>query len=170
MPGTPSRLGSGLAEPAITLAPPRSVAWSALQVLDRFAQWSGRAPARIAAHACGERGEDLACWSLRQRGYMIVARRFRLAGREGELDLIAFEGVPRSLVFVEVKTRTQEGLFAAEDAVDQDKRRHLIRLARAYRRRSAYRGPYRYDVVTVYGPFEAKPRLTLYRNAFFEEH
>jgi putative endonuclease len=125
-------------------------------------------PSRIPANLAGAWGEQVAYWCLRQRGYTIVARNFRLPGREGELDLIAFEGQPQELVFIEVKTRTQVDQFPAEDAVNAEKRRHLIRLARAYRRRRRYDGPYRFDVVAVYGPHTERPRIDLFRAAFHD--
>lgn len=159
-------------QPSERLSPPRSFtarSWTALQALGRVRPWLflGRVgPHRPQAHTTGAQGEQIAYWSLRQHGYTIVARNFRLAGREGELDLIAFEGKPPVLVFVEVKTRTRVGRFAAEDAVDAEKRRHLIRLARAYRRRRGYDGEYRYDVVAIYGPEGDMPRIDLYRDAF----
>lgn len=156
------------AGPVELLAPPRSLtarSWNALSRLLR-ASARQRGPARRPADPIGARGEQIAYWSLRQHGYTIVARNFRLAGREGELDLVAFEGKPPGLVFVEVKTRTQAGLVPAAEAVDADKRRHMIRLARAYRRRRGHNGPYRFDVVAVYGPLERRPRIELYRDAF----
>lgn len=81
------------------------------------------------------------------------------------MDLIAYEGSPPALVFVEVKTRTREGEIDAEGAVDARKREHLVRLARAYRRRRGLSGPYRFDVVVVYGPEEWAPRIELHRGA-----
>jgi len=56
---------------------------------------------RIAREAWGRSAESLAAWSLRLRGYRIVARRFRTP--VGEIDLIARRG--RLLAFVEVKAR-----------------------------------------------------------------
>ena len=152
--------------PIEQLPPPRSRIWLALRVLGRAAELLHRAPKALPSHARGRTGEDLAYWCLRQRGYTIVARNLRLPGQEGEIDLIGFEGQPPCLTFVEVKTRSIEGQFAAEDAVDAAKRHHLIRIARAYRRRRAYTGPFRYDVVAIYGPDDANPRITLHRSAF----
>lgn len=123
-------------------------------------------PKLVPAHATGARGEVIAYWSLRQHGYTIVARNLRLPGREGELDLIAYQGKPPELVFIEVKTRTATGQVPAEDSVDVDKRQHLIRLARTYRRRRGYDGKFRFDVVAVYGPEGKTPRIELYRDAF----
>lgn len=135
----------------------------------RWPGWLWRRPAAD-AQALGQRGEDLAYWFLRRQGYTIVARNHRAASRKlggaGEIDLIAFEGVPAAMVFVEVKTRAREGKFATESAVNAAKRRHLLRAARGYRRRRHYTGPYRFDVVVVEGPEEKHPRLRLHRDAF----
>jgi putative endonuclease len=51
--------------------------------------------------AWGRAAEHLAAWSLRMRGYRILARRFKTP--VGEIDLIARRG--RLIAFVEVKAR-----------------------------------------------------------------
>jgi putative endonuclease len=56
---------------------------------------------RLAAERRGRRGETLAAWFLRLKGWGIVARRVKTP--RGEVDLIARRG--RQLVFVEVKWR-----------------------------------------------------------------
>ena len=70
----------------------------------------------------------------------------------GDVDLVAWDG--ESLCFVEVKTRTERGLAPAEWAVDEDKRRMLRGLAKAYlqafpagERKTI---PVRFDVISVY--------------------
>lgn len=155
------------------LPPPRArlrlLLWRSL---DRLTQVL-RPGARLRpAHDLGRRGEDCAAWLLREHGYTIVARNYRDAparsGGRGEIDLIAFEGVPPALVFIEVKTRSREGRFPAERAVNSAKRQHLIRLARAYRLRRHYQGPYRFDLVIIYALDTPQPRLKLYRNAFHD--
>ena len=56
---------------------------------------------RARAERRGRRGETLAAWYLRVKGYRIVARRERTP--RGEIDLVAKRrGI---IVFVEVKTR-----------------------------------------------------------------
>ncbi len=56
---------------------------------------------RLAAELLGRRGETLAAWFLRLKGYRIIASRFKTP--VGEIDLVARRfGV---LVFVEVKAR-----------------------------------------------------------------
>lgn len=55
----------------------------------------------VRAERSGQRGETLAAWFLRLKGYRILARRQRTP--RGEIDLVAKRG--RMIVFVEVKTR-----------------------------------------------------------------
>ena len=57
---------------------------------------------RARREAWGRWAESLAAWSLRLRGYRVIARRYRTP--IGEIDLIARRG--RLLAFVEVKART----------------------------------------------------------------
>ena len=54
-------------------------------------------------HALGVLGEELAARHLERLGYDVLARRLRT--RFGELDLVAWAGDGRVLVFVEVKAR-----------------------------------------------------------------
>lgn len=57
---------------------------------------------RRRGEAWGRAAEHLAAWSLRARGYRILARRFRTP--LGEVDLIARRG--DLIAFIEVKART----------------------------------------------------------------
>ncbi len=83
----------------------------------------------------GHWGEVVAASYLEQRGYQVLARNFR-TGR-GEIDLIArqagaCQGGAGVLVFVEVKTRTNDAFGLPEEAVDARKLEHLFRAAEAY--------------------------------------
>ncbi|MCH9734714.1 MAG: YraN family protein [Actinomycetia bacterium] len=77
--------------------------------------------------AIGARGEQLAVDYLSQLGLRVLARNWRC--RYGELDVIAADDVARTLVFVEVKTRTGEHYGGVEQAVTPVKVRRLRRLA-----------------------------------------
>ncbi|MBY0442760.1 MAG: YraN family protein [Mycobacteriaceae bacterium] len=75
----------------------------------------------------GALGEQLAVDHLVSLGLRIVTRNWRC--RYGELDVIAADMVTRTVVFVEVKTRTGDGFGGLAQAVTRDKIRRLRRLA-----------------------------------------
>lgn len=98
--------------------------WSRRRARDRF--WDP-------ALALGERGEDIAHRVLQEAGMTVVARNYETPSGTGELDLVAWER--DTLVFVEVKTRSSTEFSLPERAVDEEKRRRLLRGATDYARR-----------------------------------
>ena len=100
---------------------------------------------RRAALSFGRRGETLAAWWLRCKGYRILARDFR--AKVGEIDLIARRG--GTLALVEVKARQSDA--AAAEAVRPEQRRRVARAAQAFVQRhpalSALR--LRFDVIFI---------------------
>lgn len=78
----------------------------------------------------GALGEQLAVEHLSGQGWTILARNWRC--RHGELDVIAADPAARTLVFVEVKTRTGDGFGGLAYAVPPAKVRRLRRLAGAW--------------------------------------
>ena len=113
--------------------------------------------------ASGRRGEDLAHRFLRKQGYIIVARNYRLSSGDAEADLIAREG--EDLVIVEVKTRATDEFGPPEQAINPEKRRHLMRVAREYARKTDT--PWeqvRFDIVSIV--LREPPEITLLRAAF----
>ncbi len=99
-----------------------------MRLTDLFTRWLRRV---FPKKTLGQRGEAEAARYLRRRGYKILARGRRLAS--GELDLVALDG--RTIVFVEVKTRTSQEVGHPEDAVDAIKQRKLTRLAVTFMKR-----------------------------------
>lgn len=79
----------------------------------------------------------------------LVCRNFKIQ-KIGELDLVFLQG--KTLVFVEVKTRAPSSLLRASDAVDQSKRKHLLRASRAFIREffAHQKLYYRYDIMEIY--------------------
>lgn len=77
---------------------------------------------RQAAENRGRRGERLAAWYLRLKGWRILAERVRTPA--GEVDLVAKRG--NLIAFVEVKTRSSAGEL--DFAIDA---RRLARVAAA---------------------------------------
>ena len=125
--------------------------WAILR-LRRWAVRHGRDEETPRHLLVGERGELEALFFLRREGFVVVERRWRAPEVYGDLDLVAWEG--ETLCFVEVKTRTARDRTPAAAAVDDEKRRMLSKMARAYLRtlpreeREAVR--VRFDVVSVY--------------------
>jgi putative endonuclease len=91
----------------------------------------------------GVSGEALAEDHLRGLGYEIVERDVRTP--LGQLDLVAMDG--KTLVFVEVKTRTGHGFGLPQEAVDAKKIRKLRQLGLYYLKIWPHRGSVRFDVV-----------------------
>ena len=113
-------------------------------------------------HNAGRRGEDLAHRFLRRKGFTIVARNYRLAAGDAEADLIAWDH--ETLAIVEVKSRESEDYGTPERAIGEEKRRHLLRVAREYSRKCGVSWErVRLDVVTVI--LSDPPRVTLFRGA-----
>jgi putative endonuclease len=110
----------------------------------------------------GRRGEDLAHRFLRREGFIIVARNYRLASGEAEADLIAWEG--ETLAIVEVKSRATEEFGDPARAIDERKRRNLMKVAHAYsRKRGVEWAQVRIDLVSVV--LSDPPKLRLDRGA-----
>jgi putative endonuclease len=112
----------------------------------------------------GRRGENAAARYLRRLGYVIVARGAR--DNIGEIDLVAVDG--RTVVFVEVKTRTSHDAGHPADAVDEAKQARLTRLALSYlKRHDLLECRSRFDIVAVTWPEKGRrPVIEHYISAF----
>jgi putative endonuclease len=119
------------------------------------------------ARKTGVRGETYAYWYLRRHGYILMARNYTLPGIKGEIDMIGLDGPV--LAFVEVKTRdaTRPDAPDPERAVDIEKRHHLARMARQFRRsRRMESAPWRFDVIAIETRPGKRPELRLHKGAF----
>jgi putative endonuclease len=113
----------------------------------------------------GRRGEEDVYFYMRRRGYVMVARNFRSPNRRGEIDLIGWD--KDVLCFIEVKTRTTRDMKPAEAAVDREKQRNLIAVAREYLRHLAPSCQWRFDVVSVYYEAQSRqPQFEVFQSAF----
>jgi putative endonuclease len=115
----------------------------------------------------GHLGERATLFELRRRGYLVVARRWTSTRIRGDIDLVAWQG--ENLCFIEVKTRSSRHIIPAEAAVDEEKRRVLRRLARAYLRSFPEKQrntiSTRFEVVSVY-LVSAEPQFDFFPGAF----
>lgn len=105
---------------------------------------------------------------MRRKGWKILARNVRYGGRL-ELDLVARQPKPDTLVFVEVKTSGNERFGRPWSRVVAVKRKTMAKAAWRYlkrvRRGASLR---RFDVVEVVGQMDARkpPTIRHIENAF----
>jgi putative endonuclease len=93
----------------------------------------------------GAAAEALALRFLRAHGLRIVARNYRCRG--GEIDLIARDG--QTLVFVEVRLRSNRAFGGAAESITATKRRRLRLAAGRYLAGLAREPPCRFDAILL---------------------
>ena len=94
----------------------------------------------------GARGEALAVKHLKRLGYRIVEQNYRV--RAGEIDIIAEQD--GTLVFIEVKTRTDTLFGPPFEAITASKKVSLSKVALEYMsRHNCHDRPARFDVIGV---------------------
>jgi putative endonuclease len=122
---------------------------------------------RSARPDLGRRAEALAAAQLEGAGLRIVARNWRVTGREGgELDIVADD--QGTCVFVEVRSRSGEERGHPLEAITAHKRAHIIRAARLFlAAEQPQAAGYRFDVVAVtFWPGLRGPDVIHISNAF----
>jgi putative endonuclease len=101
---------------------------------------------------------------LKAKGLRTLIRNYRC--KVGELDLVMVDA-DGSIVFVEVRSRAEEGLVAPEATITPAKRAHVSQAARWFL--AAHRiedRPLRFDVVTLVLSRSGPPHIQHYPNAF----
>lgn len=102
----------------------------------------------------GLAGESETCVYLENLGYKIIERNFR--SKLGEIDIVALDG--NTLVFIEVKSRTNSLFGAPSESVRTKKLRSFIKSALLFiKYRKDLPENLRFDVIEVYnlyGRFE----------------
>ena len=93
----------------------------------------------------GSEGEELAVKFLKKKGYTIIARNYKT--NIGEVDIIAKDG--DTIVFVEVKTRTNDTFGYPFEAVNRNKRKKLKNLALLYLKKQRQEFAVRFDVISI---------------------
>lgn len=109
----------------------------------------------------GKIGEDIASIVVKKMGYKIIERNYR--SKFGEIDLIAKD--KDVLVFIEIKTRTSS-IDYAKQAIDNKKKKKLIKLALAYMKmRKLDNIKARFDVVAI-SMKKGMPEIEFIKDAF----
>jgi putative endonuclease len=132
-----------------------------MQVLTRIREWLRQVRRE---KSLGERGEAAAARFLRRLGYKIVGRQDR--HRLGEIDIVAVDG--KTVVFVEVKTRSSHDAGHPTEAITPDKQRRLTRVGLSFlKRHGLLEKAARFDVIAVtWEDQKRRPNIEHYRNAF----
>ena len=108
--------------------------------------------ARDNTTSIGNAAESEALDWLEDQGLRVVERNFRC--KMGEIDLIMVDG--NTLVFVEVRLRTNPGYMSGAESISRTKIRRLIRTATWYLQTRGQSGTVecRFDVVSLGSRFE----------------
>ena len=99
----------------------------------------------------GLSGERAAAEFLQELGFEILERRYRFGHKE--IDLVARKD--ELVVFVEVKSRSNEHFGPAELSVPERKQKNLVEAAGGYLLEKGIAGPgcnYRFDVILLHPP------------------
>ncbi|WP_020182940.1 MULTISPECIES: YraN family protein [unclassified Methylotenera] len=100
---------------------------------------------KLNAHNPGLAAEKIAATFLTQQGLKLVTSNFHC--RYGEIDLIMQEGT--TLVFVEVRLRTNPTFGSAAASITPQKQQKLINTAQFYLQQHALNLPCRFDAVLL---------------------
>jgi len=106
----------------------------------------------------GKLTENEACLFLEKQGLKLIEKNYRC--RNGEIDLIMQD--QETLVFVEVRYRTNNSFGSAVDSVDHGKIQKLIAAANHYVAKHQVDRPMRFDVIG----FDASLKPDWINNAF----
>lgn len=94
----------------------------------------------------GRWGEELAAHHLVEKGYSLLEK--NVYSKHGEIDLIMLDG--ETLVFVEVKTRSQLTYGTPAESVTRRKQQKLRELALAYlQKQDRFYPDFRFDVCAI---------------------
>lgn len=112
----------------------------------------------------GKVGEEWAAHYLRSKGYEIIDH--QVHSRFGEIDLITQDG--DTIVFVEVKTRSNRNFGSPEEALTTWKQYKLIHAAEDYLSRiDHYREDWRVDLVVIEVDKGGLNRIDHYENVLW---
>ena len=111
----------------------------------------------------GKTGESLALSYLKEQKYHILATNWRY--RRSEVDIIAKD--EQVLVFLEVKTRSDDYFGKPEMAVTKRKKLLLVDAATAYMEKINHQWEIRFDIIAIVTRSENDIEIQHYQDAFF---
>lgn len=97
------------------------------------------------SHILGQKGEDLAAEYLKKAGFKILFRNWKVG--KHEIDIVAEK--KDLVVFVEVKTRTDDFQMHPVTAITKEKQKSIIWAADGYIQRYRIDKESRFDVIII---------------------
>lgn len=115
----------------------------------------------LTSYQTGRLGEDIAAGYLQERGYEILQRNLQLL--RAEVDLVVKQN--DTLIFVEVKTRSNEEFGSGAEYISHRKQSQLMKAAKAYMKKGEW---IRFDVISILMDPQKKAAVKIQhiRNAF----
>lgn len=111
----------------------------------------------------GKKGEEIATNFLLKKGFEILEANWRY--RRSEIDLIAKKD--EVLIFVEVKTRSDDYFGRPESFVTDRKRALMIDAANAYMEEIGHEWEIRFDVIAIIYHNPVHQTIDHFKDAFF---
>ncbi len=94
----------------------------------------------------GKKGEDLATEYLLSLGYEIKERNWRY--KKAEIDIIAMDG--KTLVFFEVKTRTNLSFGQPEEFISEHQQSLIFAASQSYMEQTDHDWEIRFDCISIF--------------------
>lgn len=111
----------------------------------------------------GVKGEQFAVDYLSNIGYIILERNWRFG--KAEVDIIALH--QKTIVFVEVKTRSSDHFGKPEEFISKTKQNLMLRASAKYLENHNHTGELRFDVIAIIIHHEKKYTWQHFEDAFF---
>jgi putative endonuclease len=112
----------------------------------------------------GRWGEKYCEKFLKDKGLKTLTRNFTCKTGEIDLIMVAPDG---SLVFVEVRTKTDENFSDVESSITSAKKTRLKRAAKYFIATNNIEDrPFRFDIAAIVLGLKGKPQIRYYENAF----
>jgi len=108
----------------------------------------------------GKWGEQIASDFLLQKGYKIIGKNIRTP--HGEIDILAM--LDQTLVFIEVKTRTNTIFGNPENALTPRKLLHMETSALFYIQKEEYDGDWQLDAISILKTGSTPPEIIHFEN------
>lgn len=108
-------------------------------------------------------GESMAAEYLTNLGWRVVSKNFK--NDLGEVDIIAWDN--KTIVFIEVKTRSSDLYGSPLEAVGKHKQKQLVRVAQSFLKQNRiYDTDARFDVIGIICEDKLYPEIQHVKNAF----